>query len=37
LASVYRPADDALCAVLDKCRDVSLDLLRRAPAWLSED
>jgi len=37
LASVYRPADEALCAVLDKCRDVSLDLLRRAPAWLGDD
>jgi len=37
LADVYRNEEDLLCDVLDRCRDVSLYLLDRAPAWLGED
>ena len=37
LASIYRANDEALCAVLDRCREVSLDLLTRVPAWLGSD
>lgn len=33
LADVYRPRDDTFCDVLDRCRDVSLELLARAPQW----
>ena len=29
--------DEELCEVLDRCRDVSLCLVERAPAWLGED
>ena len=36
LADVYSVRDEALCGMLDKCRDVSLDLLERAPSWLGE-
>lgn len=36
LATVYRNTEDAFCAVLDKSREVSLDLLSRAPSWLGE-
>lgn len=35
-AEVLRDSDERFCAVLDGCRDVSLDLLRRAPEWLGE-
>ena len=34
LASVYKANDEPLCAVLDRCREVSLDLLERVPQWL---
>ncbi len=37
LADVYRNDEDLLCDVLDKCRDVSLYLLDRAPSWLGDD
>jgi len=37
LADVYRNEEDLLCDVLDRCRDVSLYLLDRAPTWLGED
>lgn len=37
LADVYRNEDDLLCDTLDRCRDVSLFLLDRAPEWLGED
>jgi hypothetical protein len=33
LVDVYQPRDDTFCDVLDRCRDVSLDLLARAPLW----
>jgi hypothetical protein len=33
---VYAVRDEALCTVLDKCREVSLDLLERAPTWLGD-
>jgi hypothetical protein len=36
LASVYKANDEPLCAVLDRCREVSLDLLDRVPQWLDE-
>ena len=36
LASVYKANDEPLCAVLDRCREVSLDLLERVPQWLDE-
>ena len=36
LADVYAVRDEALCTVLDKCREVSLDLLDRAPTWLGD-
>jgi hypothetical protein len=34
LASVYKGNDENLCGVLDRCREVSLDLLERVPYWL---
>jgi hypothetical protein len=37
LASVYKGNDEALCGVLDRCREVSLDLLERVPRWLDPD
>ena len=37
LASVYKGNDENLCGVLDRCRDVSLDLLERVPHWLDAD
>ena len=36
LASVYKANDEPLCAVLDRCREVSLDLLERVPQWLDD-
>jgi len=36
LADVYSVRDEALCGMLDKCREVSLDLLERAPSWLED-
>jgi hypothetical protein len=36
LADVYMNVDDAVEAALDRCKDVSLYLLERAPAWLEE-
>lgn len=33
LADIYRPRDDTLCDIFDRCRDVSLELLSRAPSW----
>lgn len=36
LASVYKGNDDEVCAVLDRCRSVSLDLLDRVPAWIGD-
>lgn len=37
LADVYLGNEEALCDVLDRCKDVSLYLLGLAPAWLGED
>ena len=34
MASIYRANDEALCTVLDRCREVSLDLLERVPSWI---
>ena len=35
LASIFRNQEE-LCDVLDRCRDVSLYLVERAPVWLDE-
>jgi hypothetical protein len=35
-ASIYKANDEPLCAVLDRCREVSLDLLERAPSWIPD-
>jgi hypothetical protein len=37
LADVYHNDDEVFCGTLDRCRDVSLYLLRVAPAWLGEE
>ena len=37
LSSVYKGDNESLCAVLDRCRFVSLDLLERVPSWISND
>lgn len=36
LSEVYKGSNDHLCAVLERCREVSLDLLERAPAWIGD-
>jgi hypothetical protein len=36
LANVYRAQDESMCAVLDTCRSVSLNLLEQVPGWLGE-
>jgi len=36
LAEVYKGSNDHLCAVFERCREVSLDLLRRVPAWIDD-
>ena len=36
LADVFVSDEDGLCGVLDRCKDVSLFLLDRAPSWLDE-
>jgi len=37
LSSVYKGDNESLCAVLDRCRMVSLELLDRVPSWISND
>ena len=37
LADVLMSDEDGFCGVLDRCKDVSLFLLDRAPAWLGEE
>lgn len=37
LSSVYKGDNESLCAVLDRCRLVSLELLERVPSWISND
>jgi hypothetical protein len=37
LADVYAVRDEGFCKILDKCREVSLDLLARAPQWIDID
>lgn len=37
LADVYLGNEEALCDVLDRCKDVSLYLLGLAPNWLGDD
>jgi hypothetical protein len=36
LAMVYRGETESVCPILDKCREVSLDLLHRVPAWIDD-
>jgi hypothetical protein len=36
LAMVYRGETESVCPILDKCREVSLDLLNRVPAWIGD-
>lgn len=36
LGTVYKAVNDPLCDVLERCREVSLDLLERVPAWIDE-
>jgi hypothetical protein len=36
LAMVYRGETESVCPILDKCREVSLDLLHRVPAWIGD-
>ena len=36
LATVYRGETESVCPMLDKCREVSLDLLHRVPAWIGD-
>lgn len=36
LAMVYRGDTESVCPILDKCREVSLDLLHRVPAWIGD-
>ena len=35
-AMVYRGETESVCPILDKCREVSLNLLHRVPAWIDE-
>lgn len=37
LSSVYKGDNESLCAILDRCRMVSLELLDRVPSWISND
>lgn len=36
LAMVYRGDTETVCPLLDKCREISLDLLERVPAWIGD-
>jgi hypothetical protein len=36
LADVYRAVTEPMCDVLDRCREVSLDLLERVPDWIGD-
>jgi hypothetical protein len=36
LAMVYRGDTESVCPILDKCREVSLDLLHRVPTWIGD-
>ena len=36
LAMVYRGDTEDVCPLLDKCREISLDLLQRVPAWIGD-
>jgi hypothetical protein len=36
LAMVYRGDTETVCPMLDKCREISLDLLERVPAWIGD-
>ena len=37
LADVYHNDDEVFCGTLDRCRDVSLYLLKVAPKWLGDE
>jgi hypothetical protein len=37
LAMVYRGDTETVCPMLDKCREISLDLLERVPAWIGDN
>lgn len=36
LAHVYKGVAEPMCETLEKCREVSLDLLERVPQWIDE-
>ncbi len=36
LADVYSAVTEPMCDVLDRCREVSLDLLERVPDWIGD-
>jgi hypothetical protein len=36
LADVYKAVTEPMCDVLDRCREVSLDLLERVPEWVGD-
>ena len=36
LADVYKAVTEPMCDVLDRCREVSLDLLERVPDWIGD-
>lgn len=36
LADVYKAVTEPMCDVLDRCREVSLDLLERVPNWVGD-
>lgn len=36
LAQIYKGDIETVCGVLDTCREVSLDLLSKVPAWIGE-
>lgn len=36
LVHVYKGVTEPMCAVLDRCRDVSLNLLERVPGWTGD-
>ena len=36
LSELSKASNDHLCGVLERCREVSLDLLERVPAWIGE-
>ena len=37
LGSVYKGDNEQVCAVLDRCKEVSMSLLERVPAWIEDN